>query len=178
MEHLESSDLVIADISTHNPNVFFEMGYRARTRKPIIYLRCEDESLPFDISTIRIIDYSLTDLEKVDSVKDRLEKTINSFAFSNEDDILNSNESTLQESVTSSMLPTLYNILDAVGRIENKIESVNKDTLSTVIQTLQNTQPQMSPEAAMQNQLMSLFFQNPDSMLKLAEIADKFPTKK
>ena len=39
IDKLLSSELVIADISGHNPNVFYEMGYRKCTDKPIIHLK-------------------------------------------------------------------------------------------------------------------------------------------
>lgn len=39
IEKLSESELVIADITDHNPNVFYEIGYRYRTNKPMIHLR-------------------------------------------------------------------------------------------------------------------------------------------
>ena len=37
--------------------------------------------MPFDVNTIRTLDYDLTDLDSVDEVKGRLQKTIESFAY-------------------------------------------------------------------------------------------------
>lgn len=45
IDKLLSSELVIADISGHNPNVFYEMGYRKCTDKPIIHLKKKGESI-------------------------------------------------------------------------------------------------------------------------------------
>ena len=58
--YLFSSELVIADISGHNPNVFFEMGYRKCTDKPIIHLKKKREMIPFDVNTVRTFEYDLT----------------------------------------------------------------------------------------------------------------------
>lgn len=33
IKYLTESDLVIADLSTHNPNAFFELGYRTALKK-------------------------------------------------------------------------------------------------------------------------------------------------
>ena len=62
LEQLDSADLVIADMTGHNPNVFYEMGYRSRTKKPMIHLKKKGELLPFDVNTIRTLEYDLTDL--------------------------------------------------------------------------------------------------------------------
>ena len=45
IDYLDKSELVIADITEHNPNVFYEMGYRARTKKPIIHLKSKGEKI-------------------------------------------------------------------------------------------------------------------------------------
>ena len=73
---LDHAELVIADLTEHNPNVFFEMGYRAQTQKPIIHLKSKGEKIPFDVTTIRAFDYDLTDLDNVEQLRDRLKKTI------------------------------------------------------------------------------------------------------
>jgi nucleoside 2-deoxyribosyltransferase len=175
VDNLETADLVIADISGHNPNVFFEIGFRTRTKRPIVYLKPVGESLPFDINTIRTFDYDLTDLDSVSLVKERLEQTINSFEFSSED---NDIEEDSREKIYEPVIPILYQILDSISDLKSEISANNTDILGTVIRTMQSAQPQMSAETAMQTQLMSAFLQNPDRMMKLAELADKFPQKK
>ena len=69
LEALNDYDLVIADLTGHNPNVFFEIGYRTRSQKPIIHLKRKDEIIPFDVSTIRTFEYDLTDLDMVTATK-------------------------------------------------------------------------------------------------------------
>ena len=68
MDKLASAELVIADITEHNPNVFYEMGYRKCLAKPLIHLKRKGEVIPFDVNTIRTIEYDLTDLDGVDAV--------------------------------------------------------------------------------------------------------------
>ena len=81
IDKLLSSELVIADISGHNPNVFFLFGYRKCTDKPIIHLKKKGESIPFDVNTVRTFEYDLTDLDNVEETKKRLEQTIETFSF-------------------------------------------------------------------------------------------------
>ena len=78
-DNLKNADLVIADITGQNPNVFLEIGYRLYTKKPMILLREKNQNIPFDIANIRVFEYDLTDLDSVDQVKRRLEQAIRSF---------------------------------------------------------------------------------------------------
>lgn len=51
-------DIVIADLTNLNPNVFYEIGLRHMTQKPIIHMHEKGSKLPFDISLFRSIPYS------------------------------------------------------------------------------------------------------------------------
>ena len=55
---LISADLVIADMTDHNPNVFYEMGIRHATRRPIIHIRQKQTAIPFDAANMRAFEYS------------------------------------------------------------------------------------------------------------------------
>jgi hypothetical protein len=57
--HLLNDDLVIADITTLNPNAFYEIGIRHMAQKPIIHMHKKGEKIPFDISAYRSIEFSL-----------------------------------------------------------------------------------------------------------------------
>lgn len=60
VEQISTCQIVIADISPSNPNVYFEVGYALALNKPIILLaqkRPPDSPLPFDISSFRVLFY-------------------------------------------------------------------------------------------------------------------------
>lgn len=76
IDQLNAANLVIADLSECNPNVFFEIGYRSALAKPLIQIANEGQELPFDVSSIRTIYYNLTDLDKVSACTQRLAETI------------------------------------------------------------------------------------------------------
>lgn len=177
VDYLEDADLVIADISEHNPNVFFEIGYRTRTKKPIIHLKRKDEILPFDINTIRTFDYDLTDLDSVEAVKTRLTNTIKSFSYSVQDELTDNDGSDASVTVPDVM-PILYQILDGMTDLKNEIKNMNTETIGTVIRSMQNSQPQMSADVVLQSQLLQAVMQNPDSLLKLVQISEMLPPNK
>jgi len=57
MRYLRKSDLVIADLTYHNPNVFYELAVRHLNKKPVIHLIKKGEKIPFDINDRRTIFY-------------------------------------------------------------------------------------------------------------------------
>lgn len=56
--NLEKADLVLCDLSAHNPNVFFELGVRTSLNLPIALVGEQDMKLPFDTSGINTHIYS------------------------------------------------------------------------------------------------------------------------
>ncbi|HCW8222273.1 TPA: hypothetical protein OYI19_001956 [Staphylococcus aureus] len=75
---LTNSELVIVDLSTHNPNVFYELGYRHALERPTITMINKDENIPFDVSAYRTIYYSELYADVVNA-KDQLKETIKTF---------------------------------------------------------------------------------------------------
>lgn len=55
---LLDADLVIADLTTLNPNAFYEIGIRHTVQKPIIHMHLEGQRIPFDIAPFRSIKFS------------------------------------------------------------------------------------------------------------------------
>lgn len=56
------ADLVIADLSIHNANVFYELGIRHALRDKKTYLiRCSKDEIPFDLKTDRYLSYPAAD---------------------------------------------------------------------------------------------------------------------
>jgi len=71
---LLTADLVIADVSIHNANVFYELGVRHALRdKRTILIRCSADEVPFDLKTDRYCSY---EREAPAASLDRLTRTI------------------------------------------------------------------------------------------------------
>jgi hypothetical protein len=62
LEHIMKSKLVIADLSYHNPNVFYEMALRHATKLPVIQLCRRADRLPFDVNQVRTVSIDTTDI--------------------------------------------------------------------------------------------------------------------
>lgn len=56
LEYLLKSRLVVADLSYHNPNVFYELAVRHATGKPVIHIKRTSDPIPFDNKDFRTID--------------------------------------------------------------------------------------------------------------------------
>jgi hypothetical protein len=56
---LDSADLVIVDLTEHNPNVLFELGLRIAFNKPVCLIRAKGTQPIFDIDhMLRVFDYN------------------------------------------------------------------------------------------------------------------------
>jgi hypothetical protein len=59
ISNLNTADLVLCDISTLNPNVFFELGIRTALNKPVCLVKDDiTHSVPFDASIVNYHTYS------------------------------------------------------------------------------------------------------------------------
>ncbi len=57
---ISQADVVIAEITPANPNVFYELGYAHALGKPTVLLAQRGGKLPFDISSFRVVFYDDT----------------------------------------------------------------------------------------------------------------------
>jgi hypothetical protein len=60
------ADVVIADLSGYNPNVFYELAVAHGYVRPVVYLQRQDEKVAFDVKDMRIIRYSLSDPDRLE----------------------------------------------------------------------------------------------------------------
>lgn len=86
IEHLIVDDLVVADLTGRNANVFYELAIRHAVRKPIAIMISDGEDIPFDVSQSRAIQFNYRDLDSVAECKIELEKQI-SFLESKPDQV-------------------------------------------------------------------------------------------
>ncbi|CAN0464007.1 unnamed protein product, partial [Discosporangium mesarthrocarpum] len=76
VQHLRDDDLVIADITGGNPNVFYELAIRHVTAKACIQLVNKNHPLPFDVSQMRTIPFDLSDPREIEETKARISSQI------------------------------------------------------------------------------------------------------
>jgi hypothetical protein len=71
IKQILDSDLVIADLTDHNPNVFYELAIRHITQKPCIQMIKRGQNIPFDIYGIETIYFDI-DLENAEIAKNKI----------------------------------------------------------------------------------------------------------
>lgn len=54
---IATSELIVADLTDSNPNVYYELGIAHALRKPVVLLTQEIDDLPFDLRSYRVIPY-------------------------------------------------------------------------------------------------------------------------
>lgn len=59
VQHLSEDDLVIADLSEGNPNVFYELAIRQVLNKPIVHIIQRGYKIPFDVAGLTVIVFTL-----------------------------------------------------------------------------------------------------------------------
>lgn len=62
IEYLLKSRLVIADLSFHNPNVFYELALRHAMRLPVVQVIRSSDRIPFDLNQVRTIRIDTSDI--------------------------------------------------------------------------------------------------------------------
>lgn len=177
LNHLEKSELVIADLTEHNPNAFFEIGYRFSLGKNIINLCQKGTKIPFDISSIRTLDYVLNDLGEAEKIKKRLIATINSLKFDSQSDTKVKNEHA-NDSFDSQILQEVFKIQDGIKELNEKMSNIDSTAISVLADKLADKSSQSSSEAIMLQTLLPALLNDPNKLASLFEIANKLqPTK-
>lgn len=171
MDRLNESDLVIADLTGQNPNVFFEIGYRTALKKPIIHLKKKKESISFDIAAIRAFDYDLTDLDAVEEIKKRLKITIGNLQFEREE----LRDNSKLEGMSISLADTLNEVLYRLDDLYTLVEANEQRNIKTIIETMSDKKSQ---EESMETQIMKMLLpellRNPKAADTLIELGEKF----
>lgn len=76
IEHLLDDDLVIADLTGNNPNVFYEIAVRHAAAKPIIHILTDGLAIPFDVKDVRTVYYALDDPDRLEDAKEKFELAV------------------------------------------------------------------------------------------------------
>ena len=176
IDMLLQSELVIADMTGHNPNAFYEMGFRACTKKPMIHIKEKGEKIPFDIAGIRAFDYDLTDLDAVAEVKERLEQTIKSFNIAErQNDEIVAEDIQSEDNVNtnaSQLLPILYEIQDQIVQLKTEIHNKDTETIQAIVKAAQPSVPVEDTSTAIMKALLPDMIRNPALMQNLIQLGE------
>jgi len=58
---INAARVLVAEMTTRNPNVFYELGIAHAIQKPVVLISSNEEDVPFDVRHIRVIYYDVND---------------------------------------------------------------------------------------------------------------------
>lgn len=77
---IRQATVLVAVLTTKNPNVFYELGLAHALRKPVILVSSNEDDVPFDLRHIRVVLYDETDPfwgpKLIDKVADNLKSAL------------------------------------------------------------------------------------------------------
>ncbi|TIR19558.1 MAG: hypothetical protein E5X34_19675 [Mesorhizobium sp.] len=76
ISHLLDDDLVIADMTELNPNVFYEIGIRHMKELPIVHIVKKGGIIPFDVKLFRAIPYDYADPTELRAARGDLQRAL------------------------------------------------------------------------------------------------------
>jgi len=79
---IHDSDLIIADLTGLNANVFYELGLAHAFRKNVVLLTQDISELPFDLRSYRVIQYS-THFSKIKDLEESLKRILYDIKLNN-----------------------------------------------------------------------------------------------
>jgi hypothetical protein len=128
IKHIIEDELVIADLTNHNPNVFYELAIRHTIGKPVIQIIDIGTSIPFDVAQSRMIKFDYKNLGSVAECKDKICEQIKSIN-DNSDNIDNPVRSVIDRiEIGTSTNPTeklTSQIFDSISELNDKVSEIN-----------------------------------------------------
>lgn len=84
IQRVIDDDLVVADLTGWNPNVFYELAIRHVAKKPIVQIIEKNQSLPFDVFNVRTVKMDLH-VDSAEQAKDEIIEQIRRMESNPED---------------------------------------------------------------------------------------------
>jgi hypothetical protein len=58
---INAAKVLVAELTSRNPNVFYELGLAHAMKKPVVLVSAKEDDVPFDLQHIRVIYYDMAD---------------------------------------------------------------------------------------------------------------------
>jgi hypothetical protein len=125
IECLLNDDLVVANLTSLNPNVMYELAVRHAVRLPVICIALNETKLPFDILAERTIFYE-NDMAGCEELKEKLNKVVKQAVKDTEPDnpIYRVAKATIMKDVAKSDDMQKY-ILERLESLDRKINTIS-----------------------------------------------------
>lgn len=134
INQIVNCDMAICDLSSRNPNVFYELGIRQAFDLKTVLIKDEVTARAFDISGIRTMEYKST--LRVDEVKGSVEELANALTSTYEQKEKDGNSLIQLLAVTSpAKIPEDIKLGDDTNVILNELRSLRSDIIGIQEQT-------------------------------------------
>lgn len=124
IKNIYDCELVIANLTTQNANVMYEVALRHAVAKPIIHITEDLMELPFDINDHRTIEYT-DDMMGVRELKIKIEKMVNDIENS-KDKISNPIVDSLGKTNIIELTDNNINMNDAINGILLSLKNISE----------------------------------------------------
>lgn len=164
IERLLDDDLVVADLTGLNPNVFYELAVRHAARKPVITLMTHGQTIPFDLKDVRTVFYDLHDPDQLEAAQRELLQKVEAIE-KNPGDIRNpitvARNATLLQQSDDPDVQAAGAVLSAVNELRDEMRSLFR----------RNDKPLAVGEA--RKQIKGLFEANGDKLFTTREVSER-----
>lgn len=158
IQHVVNEQLVIADLTGWNPNVFYELAIRHAIKKPVIQLINKGDRIPFDVAGSRTIYIDLHDLDSVETAKQEIITQVKALeadttaietpiSVSLDLQLLRQSEKPEERSL-ADILASVSDLRASVGKIEAKIGTQDGEGALDKIQSILQSLPRRLEEYA------------------------------
>ena len=86
--YTKSADIILADLTSKNPNVFYELGLAHAITKPAVLITASIEDIPFDLRSLRVLVYDVNRPNWGEKLMNEITKALTETLKSPEDAIL------------------------------------------------------------------------------------------
>lgn len=76
IQRLSTAELVVADLSGANANVYYELALRHYFAMPVVHIIQRGERAPFDVSPMRYVEFELKDPDSLDTAHEDIQKQV------------------------------------------------------------------------------------------------------
>lgn len=128
IQRLAAAELVVADLTGGNANVYYELALRHYFAKPVVHIMQRGEQARFDVSPMRYVEFELKDPDSLDAAREEIQKQVG--AMESGENVVTlvqvakvmAEASQGKEGETVAMMKALYG---AVGNVQQAVENVS-----------------------------------------------------
>jgi len=123
------ADLIVADLSGQNPNVFYEMAIAHGYKKPTVHIRREGDTIPFDVKDIRTQSYDITDPDSIEIAVAKIGEMAK-YALANADKVSTPLSSAQQfaavEASDDPVAQSNVQVMEAIDKLRQEVRTIRR----------------------------------------------------